>query len=182
MVTARSCRLCQRRRLVRRHRLRPCRTQRGWGPASSNSGGGWLRRRWLHLCRRGPAAGRHVPNRRTLWPSARAIYGSGQGYPNWSDADLSDAIPDRDTRQRLLQQVRPQPLRFWKETVPVFDGWPDAPCGYLRFSLNSAYEGPATEAQRRGWSYAQLAGDHFHMLVDPIAVTDALLELSQGRL
>src|SRR6266508_715033 len=115
-------------------------------------------------------------------PQLKVIYGSGQRYPNWSDADLGDAIPDRATRQRLLQQVRPQPLRFWKEVIPVFDGWPDAPCGYLRFSLNRAYEGPATEARRRGWSYAELAGEHFHMLVDPIAVTDALLELSQGRL
>ncbi len=114
-------------------------------------------------------------------PQLKVIYGSGQRYPNWSDADLGDAIPDRATRQRLLQQVRPQPLRFWKEVIPVFDGWPDAPCGYLRFSLNRAYEGPATEARRRGWSYAELAGEHFHMLVEPIAVTDALLGLSQGR-
>jgi len=112
-------------------------------------------------------------------PQLRAIYSSGGRYPNWSDDDLREAVPDEGMRRWLLQQVRPQPLRFWKEVIPVKDGWPDAPCAYLRFSLNQAYEAPASEAQRLGWAYAELPGDHFHLLVEPNAVADELIALSQ---
>jgi hypothetical protein len=112
-------------------------------------------------------------------PQLRAIYSSGGRYPNWSDEDLREAVPDEGMRRWLLQQVRRQPLRFWREVIPVEDGWPDAPCAYLRFSLNPAYEAPASEAQRLGWAYAELPGDHFHMLVEPNAVADRLIGLSQ---
>ncbi len=112
-------------------------------------------------------------------PQLRAIYSSGGRYPNWSDDDLREAVPDEGMRRWLLQQVRPQPLRFWKEVIPVKDGWPDAPCAYLRFSLNQAYKAPASEAQRLGWAYAELPGDHFHLLVEPNAVADELIALSQ---
>ncbi len=112
-------------------------------------------------------------------PQLRAIYSSGGRYPNWSDEDLREAVPDEGMRRWLLQQVRPQPLRFWREVIPVQDWWPDAPCAYLRFSLNQAYEAPASEAQRLGWAYAELPGDHFHMLVEPNAVADRLIGLSQ---
>ena len=59
----------------------------------------------------------------------------------------------------------------------MFDGWPDAPCAYLRFGANPAYDAAAAEAQRRGWPLRSIEGDHFHMLVDPAGVADALLDL-----
>jgi hypothetical protein len=57
----------------------------------------------------------------------------------------------------------------------VFGAWPDAACGYLEFS--APYVQAGTEARRRGWAFRQLPAGHFHMLVDPAAVTDTLLGL-----
>ena len=80
-------------------------------------------------------------------------------------------VPDPASRRALLAELRPQPWAFWEEPLPVFAGWPDAPCAYLRFAPNPAYDAAAAEARRRGWSCLELAGGHFHMLVDPDAVT-----------
>lgn len=97
--------------------------------------------------------------------------------PTWSDADLADVIPDDDLRRRFVAELRPLPLAVYEEPIPVFAGWPDAPCGYLRFGSNPTYAAPAEQARSAGWAYAELDGAHFHMLVDPAAVTSALLEL-----
>lgn len=95
--------------------------------------------------------------------------------PTWSEEDLRGAIQDAELRQRFVAELRPLPLAVYEEPIPVFAGWPDAPCGYLHFS--PAYEMPAERARRDGWEYAQLDGEHFHMLVDPAAVANALVEL-----
>src|SRR5437762_1429093 len=59
--------------------------------------------------------------------------------------------------------------------LPVFAAWPDTPCSYIQFS--PVYDDPAREAQQRGWPYRRFEAGHFHMLVDPLAVADALLEI-----
>jgi hypothetical protein len=101
------------------------------------------------------------------------------GYlPVWTDGDLRQAIPDPDRRRRFLEELRPLPLAVYQEPLPVFAGWPDAPCGYLRFGTNPAYDAAARKARRQGWAYAELAGSHFHMLVDPAAVAETLLRVS----
>src|SRR2546428_1978478 len=103
------------------------------------------------------------------------IYAAGRRYPDWTEEMLRDVVPEPERRRQLISELRPQPFRFWQETVPVFEGWPDAPCGYLRFLTNPAYEGPASEAVARGWPLREIAGDHFHMLVDPAAVARAIV-------
>jgi hypothetical protein len=108
------------------------------------------------------------------------LHSRGARFPRWTNADLRDVLPDDRVRSALLSELRPQPPEFWDETVPVFAGWPDAPCAYLRFGANPSYDGAATEAQRRGWPYRDLGGAHFHMLVDPLAVTDALLAITSA--
>jgi hypothetical protein len=105
------------------------------------------------------------------------LYARGERFPNWTDEVLREVVPEPVLRRRLLEDLRPQPLAFWEEVIPVFTGWPDAPCAYLRFGSNPAYDAAAAEAQRRGWPYAELPGRHFHMLVEPVAVTDALMDL-----
>lgn len=110
----------------------------------------------------------------------RELYARGERFPNWTDEQLRVVIPDQALRRGLLAQVRPQPWAFWDEPIPVFAGWPDALCAYLRFAPNPAYDTAADEARRRGWPYAELSGGHFHMLVDPTAVTEALLDLARG--
>jgi hypothetical protein len=102
----------------------------------------------------------------------------GHRFPEWTDAVLRDVIPDPELRRALLAELRPQPPAFWDEIVPVFAGWPDAPCGYLRFVPNPSYDEAAAEARARGWAYREMAGGHFEMLVDPGAVADALISLA----
>lgn len=110
----------------------------------------------------------------------RELYARGERFPNWTDEQLRAVILDQALRRGLLAQVRPQPWVFWDEPISVFAGWPDAPCAYLRFAPNPAYDAAADEARSRGWPYAELSGGHFHMLVDPTAVTEALLDLARG--
>ena len=98
--------------------------------------------------------------------------------PVWRDADLTSVIPDAEIRQPFVAELRPLAIAVYEEALPVFAGWPDAPCGYLRFGSNPAYTLPAEHARSERWAYTQLAGEHFHMLVDPPAVTGALLGLA----
>jgi hypothetical protein len=97
--------------------------------------------------------------------------------PAWSDEDLLEAIPDPERRRRFVGELRPLPLAVYEEPIPVFEGWPDAPCGYLRFGANPAYDAPAERAQRAGWAYHKIDGGHFHMQVDPATVANTLLKL-----
>ena len=108
---------------------------------------------------------------------SRQALASGERFPNWSDKDLAEVIPDTKLRQGMLAELRPRPLAFFEEPIPVFDGWPDAPCGYLLFTPTYAYEVFAARARRDGWAYREMEGGHFHMLVDPKAVADALIDL-----
>lgn len=105
-----------------------------------------------------------------------ALFAEGRRFPDWTDEQLRPLVPDDALRSGLLAGLRPQPRRFWEEPIPVFAGWPDAPCAYLHFS--AAYDADAERARRSGWPSRELAAGHFHMLVDPIAVADALVDLA----
>lgn len=96
-------------------------------------------------------------------------------YPEWTDDDLREVVPDRRQRQLLVADLRPRGLAFFEETLPDFAEWPDAPCAYLR--LSAAYAGSAADAARRGWPCRAFDAGHFHMLVDPAATSAALLNL-----
>jgi len=100
----------------------------------------------------------------------------GERFPNWRDQDLRDNIPDVKLRQGVLAELCPQPLVYFAEPIPVFKGWPDAPCGYLKFT--SSYDVPAAQAQKEGWEYLGIEGGHFHMLVEPSVVAGALIRLA----
>ncbi len=103
---------------------------------------------------------------------------AGGRFPDWIDDDLRDIVPDAQSRQQLLAELHPRALDFFQEPIPVFEGWPDARCAYLRFS--TAYLSQALEAQRRGWPVQVLEAGHFHMLVEPVGVAQALLQLIAG--
>ncbi len=108
-------------------------------------------------------------------PEMVAHLEAGGRYPEWTDAELADEVPDAGLRAELIAGLRPRAIDFWREAVPLFAGWPDAPCGYLLFT--PYYEASAERAQALGWPYRHLPGGHFQMLVSPGAVADALVEL-----
>jgi len=97
----------------------------------------------------------------------------GERFPNWSMDDLQEAIPDELLRKQMVAEIRPRGYSFFTEPIPVFDGWPDAPCIYIQFS--APYEKPAAQARQAGWPTYELEAGHFHMLVDPVTVTDLIV-------
>ena len=101
---------------------------------------------------------------------------AGRRYPEWTDDDLREEVPDDRLRHALLAELHPRPLAFFEEPMPIVPGWPDAPCAYLQ--LSSAYQKPAEAAARQGWPTRVFDAGHFHMLVAPAAVADVLVELT----
>lgn len=98
----------------------------------------------------------------------------GSRYPTWDFDDMSEVIPDETLRRQMLAEIHPRALTFFTESIPVFSGWPDAPCIYIRFS--ALYQKAAARAQEDGWPIYELEAGHFHMLVDEAAVTDLIVE------
>ncbi len=100
--------------------------------------------------------------------------------PPFSEAVLrAVGIEDDSIRSRLISEMRPLPLAVYEEPIPVFEGWPDASCAYIRFTqtVPTAYEQFVKRAQQEGWAYRELNGNHFHMLVVPQAVAETILQL-----
>lgn len=107
----------------------------------------------------------------------RPLLLAGGRFPNWTDDILRPVVPNDALRQRLLAGLRPRLLRFWEEPVPVFAGWPDASCTYLQFG--APYDAAAEGARTVGWPYRHMPAGHFHMLIEPGAVADALVDLAE---
>jgi hypothetical protein len=105
----------------------------------------------------------------------RAALDAGLRFPAWTDDDLRQIVPDPHRRRSLLNELRPRGREYWTEELPGVSGWPNAPCAYLQFS--SPYQSAAERARRAGWPTRYLAAGHFHQLVDPSGVADALVEL-----
>lgn len=98
----------------------------------------------------------------------------GGQFPNWSMDDLQDVIPDEVLRRQMVAEIHPRGLPFFMEPIPVFNGWPDAPCVYVQFS--DTYAGAEIQARRSGWKTYKLDAMHFHMLIKPKTIMDMLVE------
>ena len=96
-------------------------------------------------------------------------------FPEWTAEDLRAVIPDDRLRRKMVAELRPRPFVFFQESIPGFAHGPDAPCAYLQFS--APYARAARHARQAGWAYRELEAGHFHILVDPAAMTNVLLEL-----
>jgi hypothetical protein len=125
-----------------------------------------------------PADGRRPMGSESFEAYLRELYGSGGRFPSWTEEDLRDVVPDPDVRGRLVAALRPRPWAYWEQPIAVPAGWPDAPCAFLRFAPNPAYDAAAEEARRRGWPTLELPGGHFHLLVAPAAVAAAMGDLA----
>ena len=98
----------------------------------------------------------------------------GERFPTWSFEDLRDVIPDLASSKQTVAELRPRRLDFFIEPIPVFEGWPDAPCVYIQFSV--PYKKAAQQARKKGWIVEEIEAGHFHMLVDPSTVTAMIVE------
>ena len=105
----------------------------------------------------------------------RRLLAAGEHFPNWSDEDLREELPEGQVRQQVLAQVQPRSLSFFEEVMPDVPGWPDAPGGYLL--LTQGYRPYLEQVKRAGWPSRTLPAGHFHMLVDPVTVATTLVEL-----
>ena len=108
-----------------------------------------------------------------------SMLAAGGTFPDWTETDLRELVPDRAARAALVASLRPRGEDFFTDPVPVVADWPDAPCGLLR--LSSAYDGALRLARLRGWPVLEgpddRPGGHFAALVDPGAVADDLEDL-----
>jgi hypothetical protein len=99
--------------------------------------------------------------------------------PRWTDwweaSDLAAELPDERQREDLAASLAPLPLAMFEETLPAVEGWPDAPCGYLR--LSSGYDQEAAEAASLGWPVEVMQSTHLGILTEPTAVTDRIRAL-----
>jgi pimeloyl-ACP methyl ester carboxylesterase len=84
-------------------------------------------------------------------------------------------VPEDVRRAALVAGLRPRGADFFEEPLPDSLNWPDAPVGYLQFS--PAYDVPATQARDAGYLVRTIPGGHFHMLVEPDAVAEMLLDI-----
>lgn len=106
-----------------------------------------------------------------------ALLRGGGVFPDWSDDDLTDLVPDPKRRRLLVDGLRPLPLDYWTEPIPARPDWPDAPCGVVL--LSDSYEAIAQYAADSGWPIRRLdAGNHFYLLAEPAAVANHIRELA----
>jgi hypothetical protein len=96
----------------------------------------------------------------------------------WGDADLGPLFPGEASRQAVTAELPRLPLDYFRQTVPVPAGWAGHRCGYVQFS--EGYADEAQQASALGWPVRVVRGEHLHQVVDPGAVTGALLDIA-GR-
>ncbi len=109
--------------------------------------------------------------------SRATVAREGRG-PRWTDVDLRPLIPDNDLRRRVLSELQPRPLSYYEEPIPSPVDWTTAPSAYVLFS--PTYSSAADRACALGWPVREIPGGHFHMLVEPLEVARALIELSDA--
>ena len=97
----------------------------------------------------------------------------GEQFPQWNAEDLREVIPDESLCQKMATEINPRALAFFTEPIPVFAGWPDAPCAYIKFSESYAWD--LEQAKSANWVVREINAGHFHMLVDPPSVTDMII-------
>jgi hypothetical protein len=98
----------------------------------------------------------------------------GDRFPNWSSEELREIIPDENLRDQLVAEIHPRALDFFIEPLPVFQDWPEAQCIYILFS--PPYARAEIQAKQLGWKTYKLEAGHFHMLVDPLTVTEMIVK------
>ena len=98
--------------------------------------------------------------------------------PPWTRwwPDVAGLFPDPQTAATVEEEQPRLPLAYFGAEVPTPSAWESLPAAYLGFG--DTYADEQAEAALRGWPSENLPGQHLHQLVDPVAVTDAVLRLA----
>jgi hypothetical protein len=102
----------------------------------------------------------------------------GGRFPNWTDDDLREELPDPPAREGVLADLRPRGLDYFNEPLPRTPDVATLPGAYLHFT--AAYDIHAAQATRWGWPVARQRGGHFAPVADPERTTAALLALASA--
>jgi hypothetical protein len=115
-----------------------------------------------------------------LLPFLRGLADPDGRLPQWTDwwdeADVAPMFPSPQAREAVTREQPRLPLAYYLERVPVPAYWDQCRCCYLRFS--EPYRDQEAQARERGWPVAVVPGEHLHQIVDPGAVTGAVLDLA----
>lgn len=93
----------------------------------------------------------------------------------WPSEIIERLLPDPRDREMLGRDVPRLATSLYEESVPMPDGWSNAPCGYLH--LSSPYDEEREEAEHRGWPTVRFDGSHLSIVTEADRVLDAISEL-----
>ncbi len=93
----------------------------------------------------------------------------------WAADEVAQLFPDPATRTAVERQQPRLPLSYLDSQVPTPVQWRTMPAAYLAFG--DTYAPERATAEQRAWPVETLPGRHLHQLVDPGAVTEAILRL-----
>lgn len=99
-------------------------------------------------------------------------------WSSWFGEDaMRELVPEKRLRATLEAEMPRLPLSYFEASVPLPDGWSSYRCAYLLFTAEP-YGQSAAETRGHGWPVAEIQGvQHLAIATDPIAVTEALLDL-----
>jgi hypothetical protein len=104
----------------------------------------------------------------------KARLATGERFPNWSDEDLRDIIPDDDCAEACWRScARARSPTSWSRSrsSPAGPTRRAATCCSLRPMR------PSPRARRDSWPRREIEAGHFHMLVEPEVVASTLIDL-----
>lgn len=94
----------------------------------------------------------------------------------WGEGAMREVVPDEAARREIEADMPTVPLAYLEGAAEAPPGWERRRCAYLRFS--EPYLVAENEARARGWPTAVVRGSHLQMVVDPVAVADAIIRLA----
>lgn len=117
-----------------------------------------------------------APERVTFMRSISDDIGLVRPWPHWwVDVDLTSHYPSTEVRAVVEAEARRVPLTYFTGTIDG-TGWDAIPSAYLAFGEGYAtVRDPVAEI---GWPVRTISDvEHLHQLIDPVGVTEALLDL-----
>jgi hypothetical protein len=95
----------------------------------------------------------------------------------WGEGAMAALVPDSMTRRRVEADL-PRLARDYPEEVVEVPAWPEVRGAYLQ--LSPLFSGDADAAAARGWPVERFDAGHLHLVVEPRAVAERIVELADA--